>query len=131
LKNSPILILDEATSSLDSETEALIQEALSNLIKGRTVFVIAHRLSTIQNCDEIFVVENGQFVERGNHEELLRLGGRYARYYNIQFSSRPTVDVQALTAQVTAGRSGGNVRAEKPHASHPSHAVSPSLPLWV
>jgi subfamily B ATP-binding cassette protein MsbA len=85
LKDAPVLILDEATSSLDSETEALIQDALANVIKGRTVFVIAHRLSTIQNCDEILVMDSGKFVERGTHEELLRLGGRYARYHGIQF----------------------------------------------
>ncbi|MCX7019262.1 MAG: ABC transporter ATP-binding protein [Candidatus Sumerlaeota bacterium] len=85
LKNAPVLVLDEATSSLDSETEALIQEALRRVIKGRTVFVIAHRLSTIQNCDEIYVMENGRFVERGTHGELLKLGGRYARFHQIQF----------------------------------------------
>jgi subfamily B ATP-binding cassette protein MsbA len=84
LRNAPILILDEATSSLDSETEALIQEALTRVIKGRTVFVIAHRLSTIMNCDEIYVMDGGRFVERGTHDELMALGGRYARYFNIQ-----------------------------------------------
>lgn len=85
LKNSPILILDEATSALDSATEALIQDALLNVIKGRTVFVIAHRLSTIQNCDEIYVIDNGRFVEHGTHEELLLREGRYAYFHSIQF----------------------------------------------
>jgi subfamily B ATP-binding cassette protein MsbA len=87
IKNSPILILDEATSSLDSRTEALIQDALARLMKTRTVFVIAHRLSTIQHCDEIFVLEKGRFVESGTHEQLLRMDGRYARFYSIQFGS--------------------------------------------
>lgn len=94
LKNAPILILDEATSSLDSETEALIQDALTNMMKGRTVFVIAHRLSTIQNCDVIYVVENGRFVEHGTHEELIARNGRYARFYSIQFG-RTTSEVSA------------------------------------
>ena len=93
LKNAPILILDEATSSLDSETEALIQDALNNMMKGRTVFVIAHRLSTIQNCDVIYVVEGGRFVEHGSHEELLALNGRYARFYSIQFGRNMTETV--------------------------------------
>lgn len=84
LRNAPILILDEATSSLDSETEALIQEALMRVIKGRTVFVIAHRLSTVMNCDEIYVMDGGRFVEHGTHDELMVQGGRYARYFNIQ-----------------------------------------------
>ena len=85
LKDAPVMILDEATSSLDSETESLIQEALTRVMRGRTVFVIAHRLSTIQNCDEIYVMDRGRFVERGTHEELLRRNGVYARYHNIQF----------------------------------------------
>ncbi len=85
LKDAPIMILDEATSSLDSETEALIQEALARVIRGRTVFVIAHRLSTIQNCDEIYVMDNGRFVEHGTHDQLLQGNGMYARYYRIQF----------------------------------------------
>ncbi len=88
LKDAPVMILDEATSALDSETEALIQEALTRVMKGRTVFVIAHRLSTIQNCDEICVIDQGVFVERGTHDELLRRGGQYARYYNIQFGKQ-------------------------------------------
>ncbi len=85
LADPRILILDEATSSLDSESEALIQEGLSELMKGRTTFVIAHRLSTIRRADTILVVEDGQIVERGRHEELLDRGGRYADLYNRQY----------------------------------------------
>ncbi|MBE9208680.1 ABC transporter ATP-binding protein [Nostoc sp. LEGE 06077] len=86
LLNPRILILDEATSALDSESEALVQEALERLMQNRTVFIIAHRLSTVRRCDRILVVEKGQIVESGNHEELLRLEGRYARFYAQQFS---------------------------------------------
>ncbi|BAY17036.1 ABC transporter-related protein [Anabaenopsis circularis NIES-21] len=86
LLNPQILILDEATSALDSESEALVQEALERLMQNRTVFIIAHRLSTVRRCDRILVVEKGQIVESGNHEELLRLEGRYARFYAQQFS---------------------------------------------
>jgi subfamily B ATP-binding cassette protein MsbA len=79
-----ILILDEATSSLDSESEAMIQAGLSQLMQGRTTFVIAHRLSTIRRADQILVVENGLIVERGNHAELFALGGRYYDLYTRQ-----------------------------------------------
>jgi len=79
-----ILILDEATSSLDSESEALIQEGLAWLMKGRTTFVIAHRLSTIRRADQILVIERGRIVERGSHSELHALGGRYHEMYERQ-----------------------------------------------
>ena len=86
LLNPQILILDEATSALDSESEALVQEALERLMENRTVLIIAHRLSTVRKCDRILVLEKGQIVESGNHEELLALEGRYARFYAQQFS---------------------------------------------
>jgi len=91
LKDAPILILDEATSELDSESEMLVQGALNNLMAGRTVFVIAHRLSTIRRADMIAVLEDGAIRERGTHEELLARGGIYARLYEMQFRDAETV----------------------------------------
>lgn len=87
LKDAPILILDEATSSLDTESEMLVQKALKNLMKGRTTFVIAHRLSTISYADRIIVIVNGQVVEEGNHDELMAREGEYHKLYQMQFSN--------------------------------------------
>ena len=84
LKNPDILILDEATSALDTESEKLVQEALSNLMKNRTSIVIAHRLSTIANADEIIVMSKGEIIERGNHAELLALNGTYKKLCDMQ-----------------------------------------------
>ena len=93
LADPRILILDEATSSLDSESEAMIQNGLSYLMKGRTTFVIAHRLSTIRRADQILVIEAGLILERGTHESLYRLGGRYFDLYTRQPVSYTHLDV--------------------------------------
>ena len=85
LADPKILILDEATSSVDTRTEVLIQKAMDNLMEGRTSFVIAHRLSTIKDADLILVMKDGDIVEQGNHEELLKKNGFYANLYESQF----------------------------------------------
>ena len=84
LKDAPILVLDEATAALDSESEALIQEALKNLMKGRTSIVVAHRLSTIAGLDEIVVLDDGKIVEQGTHQKLLKQNGAYSRLWSRQ-----------------------------------------------
>ena len=89
LRDSPILILDEATSSLDAEAEMLVQDALSNLMRNRTSFVIAHRLSTVRRADAIVVLERGGIVESGTHDELLARGGAYAKLYELQLQEEP------------------------------------------
>jgi len=83
LKDSPILILDEATSSLDTESEQLVQRALENLVKGRTTLIIAHRISTVKDADRIIVISGGRIVESGPHQELIELGGEYSRLYSL------------------------------------------------
>ena len=88
LKKPKILLLDEATSALDSESENLVQEALDKLMKGRTSLVIAHRLATVRNADKIFVLEKGQIVESGNHDELSQLeNGTYKKLSELQFQA--------------------------------------------
>lgn len=87
LRDPPILIFDEATSSLDTESERLIQDAIERLLEGRTVFVVAHRLSTVQRADQILVLEDGHIVERGDHQTLLDGGGRYKRLHDLQFEA--------------------------------------------
>ena len=85
IEDSPFLILDEATSNVDTRTEELVQKAMDKLAKGRTSFIIAHRLSTIKNADVILVMKDGDIVEQGNHDELMKLNGFYAELYNSQF----------------------------------------------
>ena len=87
IQNAPLLILDEATSSVDTRTERIVQAAMDKLTVGRTSFVIAHRLSTIKNADVILVMKNGDIVESGNHDVLLKKGGFYAELYNSQFET--------------------------------------------
>ena len=82
----PMLILDEATSSIDTRTEIKIQKAFATMMEGRTSFIVAHRLSTIQNADVILVMKDGHIIEQGNHEQLLAKGGFYAQLYNSQFA---------------------------------------------
>lgn len=88
VSNPEILILDEATSNVDSRTELIIQKATKKLLKGRTSFVIAHRLSTIYDADSILVMDQGDIVERGNHKELIQNNGKYAEIYNSQFAEQ-------------------------------------------
>ncbi|MBU3826402.1 MAG: ATP-binding cassette domain-containing protein [Candidatus Anaerobiospirillum merdipullorum] len=99
IRNAPIVILDEATSALDNKSEKVVQQALDELMRGRTTIVIAHRLSTIRDADEILVVNDGLIVEQGTHEELLRKGGAYAALYMSQFKSREDeiADINNLT----------------------------------
>ena len=85
LEEKPFLILDEATSSVDTRTEELVQDAMDKLTNGKTSFIIAHRLSTIKNADLILVMKEGNIIEQGNHEELLKQKGFYAELYNSQF----------------------------------------------
>jgi len=103
LKDPRVLILDEATSSLDSQSEALIQEALKPLFRGRTSLVIAHRLSTILAADVILVMNEGKLVERGTHAELLARGGLYATLYNTQFRRHETPATRSDPLHVATG----------------------------
>ena len=85
VEDPPVLILDEATSSIDTRTEALIEKGMDGLMEGRTVFVIAHRLSTVRNADAIMVLDHGRIVERGDHEDLLKQKGMYYQLYHGMF----------------------------------------------
>jgi subfamily B ATP-binding cassette protein MsbA len=120
LKNAPILILDEATSSLDSESERLVQDALTTLLLNRTSFVIAHRLTTIRRADAIIVLDKGRVAEVGRHEDLLALGGVYANLYALQLlEPRPSDEPDLSAAPAEA------VRADKNAA--PDAAASPAV----
>src|SRR5208282_97614 len=104
IKNAPIILLDEATAALDSESERYVQDAIAELRKGRTTLVVAHRLATIMHADCILVVEDGLIVESGRHEELLRKGGRYASFYRLQLKgqgpAREPLAVGRMTVEI-------------------------------
>jgi subfamily B ATP-binding cassette protein MsbA len=91
IRGAPIVLLDEPTTGLDANSEALVMEGLARLTKGRTVIVIAHRLTTVSRADSILVLGKGQIVERGTHEKLLAMGGRYAELYELQFRGQTRV----------------------------------------
>jgi ABC-type multidrug transport system fused ATPase/permease subunit len=95
LTNPDILILDEATSSIDPYTELVIQNALKNLLANRLVIIIAHRLSTIRLCDQVIVMDHGQIVEKGTHEELMKLNGIYSSFYKMQFKEEKGVNIDS------------------------------------
>jgi subfamily B ATP-binding cassette protein MsbA len=124
LADPRILILDEATSSLDSESEALIQEGLRYLMRGRTTFVIAHRLSTIRRADQILVVEAGRIIERGTHASLYALGGRYYDLYtkqhavetNLFLAPGESTDLEEAGAGETQASGNGRGEAALPDA---------------
>jgi len=92
VKDSPIILLDEATASLDSESERQVQKAIEELCKGRTTVVIAHRLSTVMHADRILVIENGTVAEAGRHDDLMRKNGRYAAFYRLQLKEQEEHD---------------------------------------
>ncbi|MEP7032218.1 MAG: ATP-binding cassette domain-containing protein, partial [Pseudolabrys sp.] len=98
IKNAPIILLDEATAALDSESELQVREAMERLCRGRTTLAIAHRLHTVSHADRIFVVEDGQAIESGKHDDLLRKNGRYAAFYRLQLKEQ-----EARVAEPAAG----------------------------
>jgi len=99
IKNAPIILLDEATAALDSESELQVREAMEHLCQGRTTLAIAHRLHTVSHADRIYVIEQGEAVESGRHDDLLRKGGRYASFYRLQLQERETRTPVAAAAQ--------------------------------
>ena len=113
LADPRILILDEATSSLDSESEAMIRDGLRSLRRGRTTFVIAHRLSTIESADQILVLEQGEIVERGTHRELIELGGRYRQLYEKQYGAEKDTFINPGEDFHSRRRRNGSERSDR------------------
>ena len=103
MQDAKILVLDEATASIDSYTELQIQEALKVLLKGRTGLVIAHRLATIRNADRILVLQNGSLIEQGNHDQLMKLGGLYARLYNMNYAGFDDIPDELIPQAAAVG----------------------------
>jgi len=124
LADPRILILDEATSSLDSESEALIQQGLSHLMKGRTTFVIAHRLSTIRRADQILVVEAGEILERGSHEQLFAARGRYHELYTRQHGLESNLFLAPGEGDRVAEEKEGTAAPKEPVAPNPINPMS-------
>jgi ATP-binding cassette subfamily B protein len=130
IKNPPIIVLDEATSSLDAETEAMVQEALERLMKGRTTFVIAHRLSTVVNADRIIVLREGQIAESGTHGQLMRIGGYYASLVKRQTCGLIRNEGEALVSQAPLS-SALKLQPLMPQvewAADPQSAKEPAVP---
>jgi ATP-binding cassette subfamily B protein len=98
IRNAPVILLDEATAALDSESEKAVQEAIEHLCQNRTTIVIAHRLQTIMHADAILVVEGGEIVERGQHDDLLRRGGRYSSFFRLQHRDTSAVSLAPISA---------------------------------
>src|SRR5262249_17004298 len=103
IKNAPIILLDEATAALDAQSERQVQEAIAELCRGRTTIAIAHRLATIMHADRILVIDGGNVVESGRHEELLRNNGRYAMFYKLQFQQHEMFESASTVPERLAG----------------------------
>src|SRR3954454_17000765 len=130
LEDPPILVLDEASSALDSESERVVQQALESLIQRRTTIAIAHRLSTIRNADVIFAIENGTIVERGTHDELLAQGGLYARLYEEQFGNG-VVEAHCSDGVILANGHPCRPSSQRPRPDAPVPALAATEPPWV
>ena len=129
-----MLILDEATSSVDSESELAIQNALSELVKGRTSIIIAHRLSTLRNCDSIMVIDEGRLAEKGSHQELMKLDGKYAKLVKIQSSVNKTDTIDSITAHDEEKKKLGGQEIAPRVVADPDTGLTPITghrPRWL